>query len=152
MLEGKFVFSGPVLVSAHLRGSITTDNLLVIEAGAVIEGQVCATAIVVHGKIKGSVSASESIEAWPGCSLEGRAYAPSMRVEEGASILADILIAPERPAGWLSQGESVTAPAPAAMPDLSASPEPVAATPRPTPMPPFTNTMFTQPAKAGSGN
>jgi cytoskeletal protein CcmA (bactofilin family) len=151
VLEGKLAFSGPVMLSGHVKGDLTTDSLLVVEAGALIEGNVSATIIIVHGKIKGSVSASEAIEAWPGCRLEGRAYAPSMRVEEGASILADLLISPERPAGWLTQGEAATAPAPAPLPAPSASPEPMAAAPRPAPMPSFTNTMFAQPAKSGSG-
>lgn len=155
MLEGNLAFSGPVMVSAHVKGDITTDSLLVIEAGAVIEGNVSATVIVVHGKIKGSVSASEGIEAWPGCRLEGRAYAPSMRVDEGASMLADILIAPERPASWMSQDVAVTAPAPRPAPITS--PEPVPAAPaaaasRPAPIPALTNTMFAQPAKPGSGS
>ena len=144
------------MVSAHVKGDITTDSLLVVEAGAVIEGNVSATVIVVHGKIKGSVSAREGIEAWPGCRLEGRAYAPSMRVDEGASMLADILIAPERPASWMSQDAAVTAPAlaPRSAPIASPEPEataPAAAAPRPAPMPAFTNTMFAQPAKPGSG-
>ncbi len=155
VLEGNLAFSGPVMVSAHVKGDITTDSLLVVEAGAVIEGNVSATVIVVHGKIKGSVSASEGIEAWPGCRLEGRAYAPSMRVDEGASMLADILIAPERPASWMSQDVAVTAPAPRPAPITSPEPvpaPPAAAASRPAPMPAFTNTMFAQPAKPGSGS
>lgn len=143
MLEGKLAFAGPTMLSAHLKGDISTDSLLVVEAGAIIEGNVSGTVIIVHGEIRGSVSASEVIEAWPGSRLEGRAYAPSMRVEEGASILADLLIAPQQPADWFSQVK--TAPAP-----VTATPE--AATSRPAPVPAFTNTMFTQPAKTGSGN
>jgi hypothetical protein len=124
------------MVSAHLKGEITTDSLLVIEADAIIEGNVSGTVIIVHGEIRGSVSASETIEAWPGSRLEGRAYAPSMRIDEGASVLADLLIAPACPADWASPVE--TAPTHQA---------PVAGA---EPIPAFVNTMFTPPGKTGS--
>ncbi|MFT5774387.1 MAG: cytoskeletal protein CcmA (bactofilin family) [Hyphomonas sp.] len=142
VLEGKLAFAGPTMLSAHLKGDISTDSLLVVEAGAVIEGNVSGTVIIVHGEIKGSVSASETIEAWPGCRLEGRAYAPSMRVEEGANILADLLIAPQQPADWFSPVED-----PASTPAIAAPHAPVA---RPTP--PFVNTMFSPPEKSVSGS
>ncbi len=131
------------MVSAHLKGDISTDSLLFIEAGAVIEGNVTGTVIIVHGEIKGSVNASEMIEAWPGCRLEGRAFAPSMRVDEGASILADLLIAPTCPADWLSPVETETVHAPATQP------APVA---RPAALPPFVNTMFGQPDETATGS
>ena len=155
VLEGKLAFTGPTMLSAHLKGDISTDSLLVVEAGAVIEGNVSGTVIIVHGEIKGSVSASEMIEAWPGCRLEGRAYAPSMRVEEGASILADVLIAPQQPADWFTQVETdpdlTPAPMPASTPaPAAATAAPAATVPRSATMPAFTNTMFTQPAKTGS--
>jgi cytoskeletal protein CcmA (bactofilin family) len=136
-LEGNLSFSGSTAVAGHLKGDVSADSLLVIEHGAVVEGNVTGTVIIVHGTIKGSVCASEIIEAWPGCRLEGRAYAPSMRVDAGASILADLMIAPNRPADWL--------------PGTSAAPAAPAPTPvRAEPAAPFTNTMFAPPAKTGS--
>ena len=143
VLEGKLAFSGPTMVSAHLKGDISTDSLLVIEAGAVIEGNVTGTVIIVHGEIRGSVNASEMIEAWPGCRLEGRAFAPSMRVDEGASILADLLIAPSCPADWMTPVETAAVTAPHA---------PQAPEPRREPVPAFVNTMFSPPDKSVSGS
>ena len=148
VLEGKMAFSGPTMVSAHIKGDISTESLLFIEAGAVIEGNVTGTVIIVHGEIRGSVNASEMIEAWPGCRLEGRAFAPSMRVDEGASVLADLLIAPTCPADWISPVETATVQVPVA-PAASASPAPVA---RPEALPPFVNTMFSQSEKSVTGS
>lgn len=149
-LEGQIVFTGPTIVSGHLKGDVTGDGLLVIEAGAIVDGNITGTVIVVHGTLTGTISASEMIEAFPGCRIEGRAYAPSMRVDGGATVLADLLIAPVRPADWNAPKK----PAPvqqASTPPVM--PKPVqASAPAPAPLPPFVNTMFTQPAKTGSGS
>jgi cytoskeletal protein CcmA (bactofilin family) len=144
VLEGKLAFTGPTMLSAHLKGDISTDSLLVVEAGAVIEGNVSGTVIIVHGEIRGSVCASETIEAWPGCRLEGRAYAPSMRVEEGANILADLLIAPQQPADWFSPVKD-----PAPKPAIAVPQAPVTG---PDTLPPFVNTMFSPSKKSVSGS
>tara|TARA_R110000787_G_scaffold1489_6_gene6134 strand:- start:900 stop:1409 length:510 start_codon:yes stop_codon:yes gene_type:complete len=149
-LEGRIAFSGPTIVSGHLKGDITTDGLLVIEAGAIVDGNIDGAVIVVHGTLTGTISASEMIEAFPGCRIEGRAYAPSMRVDGGATVLADLLISPVRPADW-------SAPKPAAPVQQQAWTQPgpkqvQADRPAPAPLPPFVNTMFTQPAKTGSGS
>ncbi len=149
-LEGHMTFSGPTIVSGHLKGDIVTDGLLVVEAGAIVEGHVTGRVIVVHGKITGTISASEIIEAFHGCRIEGRAYAPSMRVDGGATVLADLLIAPVRPADWNTPKQ--VAPVQQAAAPL-AKPQTVQADiPTPAPLPSFVNTMFTQPAKTGSGS
>ena len=153
-LEGQIAFTGPTIVSGHLKGDVAADGLLIIEAGAIVDGNIDGTVIVVHGSLTGTISASEMIEAFPGCRIEGRAYAPSMRVDGGAIVLADLLIAPDRPADW-------NAPKQAAPVQPQARPQPSpkqvqadmpAPAPQPAPLPPFVNTMFTQPAKTGSGS
>jgi cytoskeletal protein CcmA (bactofilin family) len=149
-LEGQIVFTGPTIVSGHLKGDVTGDGLLVIEAGAIVDGNITGTVIVVHGTLTGTISASEMIEAFPGCRIEGRAYAPSMRVDGGATVLADLLIAPVRPADWNAPKQAVPV-------QQQPSPKPVQADipapgPQPAPLPPFVNTMFAPPAKTGSGS
>ncbi|MEH6808634.1 MAG: polymer-forming cytoskeletal protein [Hyphomonas oceanitis] len=149
-LEGQIAFTGPTIVSGHLKGDVIADGLLVIEAGAIVDGSVDGTLIVVHGTLTGTISASDMIEAFPGCRIEGRAYAPSMRVDGGATVLADLLIAPVRPADWNAPKQA--APAPQQV-RPQPSPKPVQADiPAPAPLPPFVNTMFSQPAKTSSGS
>lgn len=151
-LEGQMTFSGPTIVSGHLKGDITTDGLLIVEAGAVVEGRITGTTIVVKGNLTGTISASEIIEAFSGCRIEGRAYAPSMRVDGGATVLADLLIAPFRPTDWNAPQKAAPvqqASTPPVMPKQVQAAGPAQA-PTPAPLPPFVNTMFTQPAKTGS--
>ena len=141
-------------MSGHLKGDVAADGLLIIEAGAIVDGSIDGTVIVVHGTLTGTISASEMIEAFPGCRIEGRAYAPSMRVDGGATVLADLLISPNRPADWDTpkQADPVQPQARPQPNPKSIQAEIPAPKPQPAPLPPFVNTMFTQPSKTGSGS
>ena len=55
-LEGRIAFSGPTIVSGHLKGDVAADGLLVIEAGAIVDGNIDGTVIVVRGTLTGTVS------------------------------------------------------------------------------------------------
>ncbi len=110
-LEGKFQFSGPVIVGAHLRGEIESDDLIVVEVTGKIEGRIRAATLIVHGAVSGDIEASRALEVCTGGRLEGVAYAPSMRVEERTIVSADLLIASERSVVHINKAASV--------PDLS---------------------------------
>ena len=110
-LEGKFRFSGPVIVGAEIRGDLECDDLIVVEATGKIEGRVRAATLIIHGAVSGDVEASRALEVCVGGRLEGVAFSPSMRVEERTFVSADLLIAPERTVAHINKAASV--------PDLS---------------------------------
>jgi len=110
-LEGKFQFSGPVIVGAHIRGDVDSDDLILVEATGRIEGRIRAGTLIIHGAVSGDIEASRSLEVCTGGRLEGVAYAPCMRVEERTVVSADLLIAPERTVAHINKAASV--------PDLS---------------------------------
>lgn len=110
-LEGKFRFVGPVIIGAHIRGDVESDDLILVEASGRIEGRVRAATLVVHGAVNGDIEASKSLEVCTGGRLEGVAFSPSMKVEERTIVSADLLIAPERTVAHINKAASV--------PDLS---------------------------------
>lgn len=110
-LEGKFRFTGPLILGAELRGEIECDDLIVVEATGRIEGRIRAATLIVHGVVAGDIEASRSLEVCTGGRLEGVAFSPSMRVEERTIVSADLLIAPERTVAHINKAASV--------PDLS---------------------------------
>jgi cytoskeletal protein CcmA (bactofilin family) len=110
-LEGKFHFVGPVIIGAHIRGDVESDDLILVEATGRIEGRIRAATLVVHGAVCGDIEASKSLEVCTGGRLEGIAFSPSMKVEERTIVSADLLIAPERTVAHINKAASV--------PDLS---------------------------------
>ncbi len=95
-LEGSFSFSGPLLLGGTLKGETIADGLIMIEAGAQLEGKIRAVTIIVHGVLSGDVEASESVEVAPGGKLEGRVVAPSIRIDADTLVTADLVISPSR--------------------------------------------------------
>jgi cytoskeletal protein CcmA (bactofilin family) len=110
-LEGTFRFVGPVIIGAHIRGDVISDDLILVEATGRIEGRIRATTLIVHGAVSGDIEASKCLEVCTGGRLEGVAFSPSMRVEERTIVSADLLIAPERTVAHINKAASV--------PDLS---------------------------------
>ena len=106
-LEGKFQLVGPVIVGAHVRGDIETDDMVLVEATGKIEGRVRAATLIIHGAVSGDVEASRTLEVCTGGRLEGFAFSPSMRVEERTIVSADLLIAPERSVAHINKAASV---------------------------------------------
>ena len=60
--EGKLLFEGTVRIDGKFKGEVQTDGSLVIGHGALVEGQVRAGHIIVHGEVTGELVASEIIE------------------------------------------------------------------------------------------
>lgn len=109
--EGSFKFSGPLIIAAHLRGDVETDDMILIEPTGRIEGRIRAETLIVQGTAIGDVEASKLLEVCTGGRLEGSAFSPSMRVEERTHVSADLLIAPQRSEAHISRA--------AATPDLT---------------------------------
>ena len=109
--EGKLHFAGPVIIGGHIRGDVSTDDMILVEASGRIEGRIRAATLIVHGAVSGDIEASRNLEVCAGGRLEGVAYSPSMKVEERTHVSADLLIAPERTVAHINKAASV--------PDLS---------------------------------
>lgn len=107
LLEGRFVFSGPMMVRGHIKGDIRSRYMIVVEPGGVVEGRINAPTIVVQGRMTGSVAASTSIEVWRGAELGGDVYTASLRVDEGAHLVADVITAMERPVAHIERANQM---------------------------------------------
>jgi len=123
-LDGTFRFVGPVIIGAHIRGDVDSDDVILVEATGRIEGRIRAATLIVHGAVSGDIEASKCLEVCTGGRLEGVAFSPSMRVEERTIVSADLLIAPERTVAHVNKAASVpdlsnVAPLSPARPDAS---------------------------------
>ncbi|MFN7054465.1 polymer-forming cytoskeletal protein [Hyphomonas sp.] len=106
-LEGDLQFTGAVFLSGEIRGSITCDGTLTVEAGARIDGRVRTGMLIVRGKLKGDIAASRGIEVHTGGEIDGVIYAPSISVARGTRIDGDVMIAPERSEAHMRRAEAM---------------------------------------------
>lgn len=139
-LEGDLHFTTQLVVAGLIKGNIRCESMLIIERGGRVEGRIEAPVIIVHGELEGTVLANQSIEIWSGANVGGDVAARSVRVDEGAMLTANLLIAADLP-DRLGPPEPQQVPAPAGIK------EPVAAVSQPAAptVPPVTETRAAAP-------
>lgn len=96
-LDGDLHFTSQLVVAGLVKGNIRCESMLIIERGGRVEGRIEAPVIIVHGELEGTVLATESIEIWSGATVAGDVAARSVRVDEGAMLTANLMIAADLP-------------------------------------------------------
>lgn len=82
-IEGKYTFSGTVMLNGKLSGEVhTTDTLIIGEKGAV-HANIRAGTVVISGEVVGNVVATERVELRGTARVFGDVEAPVVVVEEG---------------------------------------------------------------------
>lgn len=82
-LEGYFSFSGASHLAGELKGKIYSDSTVIIAETAVIEADIEAREVYIHGLMKGNILASDRVEIKKPARFEGVISSPSLSVEEG---------------------------------------------------------------------
>jgi len=114
VLEGKLRFTGTVRIDATFKGSIVTDDVVIVGERARIEASItCGTAIV-NGAVTGNIDATTAVEVNATGRVRGDVETPSLAVERGALVEGGLTISGgTRGAGArasTSAGASVPAP------------------------------------------
>ncbi len=96
-IKGEIVAREPFLISGHVDGTIDVDgHTLTIAEGAVVAATVTADTVVVQGKVKGELSATNKIVVSATAAIEGGISAPVISVAEGASINGSVETTPRK--------------------------------------------------------
>lgn len=82
-IEGKYTFSGTVMMNGKLSGEIHTDDTLIIGEKGVVNANVRAGTVVISGELVGNVLATERVELRGTARVFGDVEAPVVVVEEG---------------------------------------------------------------------
>jgi cytoskeletal protein CcmA (bactofilin family) len=82
-IEGRYTFSGTVMVNGRFKGEISTNDTLIIGDKGVINGDIRAGQVLISGEVVGNVSAAERIELKRTARVFGDVEAPVVVVEEG---------------------------------------------------------------------
>lgn len=82
-IEGKYTFSGTVLLNGKFQGEIASPDTLIIGERGVVNASVRAGTLVVNGELVGDVHASERVELSGKARVFGDLESPVIVLEEG---------------------------------------------------------------------
>lgn len=81
--SGTLMFDKPFLIRGRLSGHIISTGLLVIDENAVVEADISTSRLIIRGKVKGNVTATEKVEITVMGTLIGNVNAPEVFMETG---------------------------------------------------------------------
>lgn len=92
ILEEDFFFEGDIktqdalMVKGSIKGTIESDNLIVVGPMSVLNADIKTRVLQCFGKIVGNISASEEIYIHAPASIMGDLSAPLLTIEKGCSV------------------------------------------------------------------
>jgi cytoskeletal protein CcmA (bactofilin family) len=82
-IEGKFTFSGTVMINGKMRGEINSTDTLIVGEKGVINASIRAGIVLVSGEVVGNVVGLERVELRGTARVSGDIEAPIVVVDEG---------------------------------------------------------------------
>ncbi len=82
-IEGKYTFSGTVMLNGKFRGEIASTDTLIVGEKGIVHATIHAGVVLISGQVVGNVSATERVELRGAARLYGDVEAPVMVLEEG---------------------------------------------------------------------
>jgi cytoskeletal protein CcmA (bactofilin family) len=114
--EGKYTFTGTVMLNGRFRGEIVTNDSLIIGEKGIVNASIRAGVVLISGEVVGNVMASERVELRGSARVYGDVEAPVVVVEEGVLFEGHCRMTKSRPA------EATAPAAPARERDLAVVP------------------------------
>ena len=81
--SGTLSFEKPFLIRNNFSGEITAKGLLVIDEGVEVNADINTSRVIIHGFVKGNVTAAEKVDITATGKLEGNITAPEIFLESG---------------------------------------------------------------------
>ena len=88
--DGKLTFKGTVRVDTVFKGTITTNDVLLVGERAALEANVSCGSVVVSGSVTGNIEARTSVELAPTARVKGDVDTPSLVVQKGAVLTGGV--------------------------------------------------------------
>ena len=83
-LEGKLEAPGTFRIDSALKGTVTSDDTLVLGEHASVEGQIHGNRVVIAGRFDGVIRARGRVEIQPNAIVTGEIHSPCLVIEPGA--------------------------------------------------------------------
>lgn len=91
-IEGRILGSGEIVINGEVDGAIEGTGTVKIAEHGGVEATVHARNVIVAGRVKGNISASQRIELEPSAFVEGNITAPRILIRDGATFKGQVLM------------------------------------------------------------
>jgi cytoskeletal protein CcmA (bactofilin family) len=91
--EGKLTFKGTVRIDAKFKGSIVTNDVLVVGEHARIDAEITCGTVVVEGEVNGNIKAKTAVELHRSAKVRGNVETASLMIEKGAFLQGEMRMA-----------------------------------------------------------
>lgn len=116
--EGKLTFAGTVRIDAKFKGSIVTDDVLVVGEHARIDADITCGTVIVYGEVNGNIKAKTAVELHQPAKLRGNVETPSLMLEKGVVFQGESRMGQQEKAGPVRVAPSMSSSAGAGAPAL----------------------------------
>jgi len=82
-IEGKYTFTGTVMLNGRFRGEIVSNDTLIVGEKGVVNAAIRAGIVLINGEVVGNVLGSERVEIRGTARVFGDVEAPVVVIEEG---------------------------------------------------------------------
>lgn len=96
--QGTLSSASNIYIDGEFSGEIDCKATVVINRGACVSADICASILVVHGEVAGDLNVKERLEIGATGKITGNVRAGSARVAEGGTLDGNCSIVPERAA------------------------------------------------------
>jgi cytoskeletal protein CcmA (bactofilin family) len=96
-IEGKYTFSGTVMLNGKFKGEIFSNDTLIIGEKGVINASIRAGVVLISGEVVGNVVGTERVELRGTARVFGDVEAPVVVVEEGVLFEGHCRMTKQRP-------------------------------------------------------
>jgi cytoskeletal protein CcmA (bactofilin family) len=84
IIEGEVTSDEAVVVAGTVRGKLSAEGPVTIEAGGLVEADIGATSVAVGGTVTGNVNATDRVDLLTGGRLVGDVKASRFTIADGA--------------------------------------------------------------------
>jgi len=89
-IEGEVAATEDVVVAGVVRGKLSVDGHLTVEADGVVEADIGAQSVSIGGAVTGNVTAAERVDLLGGGRLIGDVKAARLTIADGASFKGNV--------------------------------------------------------------
>jgi cytoskeletal protein CcmA (bactofilin family) len=83
-LDGKLEVNGTFRIDSAIRGTIVSEDTLILGSHAVVEGEIVGNRVIVGGRFDGIIRARGKVEIQPDAIVTGEVHSPCLVIEPGA--------------------------------------------------------------------